>query len=119
MKTKFKNLLHQYKIEAFKSSHSNQEVAEHTQEIQKFTEDALNNALHYQFHKDPDKERMETFTMIRNFTNEALLPPVIEKIMHRVINLECQHRSMVKLVDSLLEVLSEDEEQGRRTSDTG
>ena len=117
MKTKFKNLLHQYKVEAFKSSHSNEEIAEHVQEIRKFTEEALNNAYHYQFHKDPDKDRLETITMIKNFTNEALLPPVIEKIMHRVINLECQHRGMVKLVDNLLEVLSEDDDVDRRGSE--
>jgi len=119
VKTKFKNLLHQYKVEAFKSSHSNDKIAEHSEEIGKFTEDVLNQAHHYQFHKNPDKDRLEIINMIKNFTNEALLPPVIEKIMHRVINLECQHREMVKLVDNLLEVLSEDEDPGRRDSEAG
>jgi len=114
VKKKFKKLLHQYKVEAFKISHNNEQIEGHTQEIHKFTEDALNNAYHYQFKKDPDRELLETITMIKNFTNEALLPPVIERIMHRVINLECQHREMVTLVDNLLEALSEEGEAGRR-----
>ena len=53
VKTKFKNLLHQYKVEAFKSSHNNEQIEEHSQEIGKFTEDVLNrkrdnqNKAHY------------------------------------------------------------------------
>ncbi len=119
MKKKFQELLHQYKVEAFKISHNNEQVAEQTSEILRFTEEALNNAYHYQFRTTPDKERLETFTRIKNFTLEALLPPVLEKIMRRVVVLECQHQEMVKLVDTLLEALSEDEKMGRQDSDVG
>ena len=109
MKKKFKDLLHQYKVEAFKISHGSEQATETTREILRFTEEALNNAYHFHFHKDPSPERLETFTMIKNYTLEALMPPVIEKIMERVDALERQHESVVRLIDNILEVLSEDD----------
>ena len=108
MRKKFHDLLHAYKVEAFKISHNNECVEERTRDILQFTEQALNNAYHYHFHNEPDPQRVETLTMIKNYTLEAILPPVVEKLVQRIAVLERQHESMVKLVDNLLEVLSED-----------
>ena len=99
VKKKFKEILHQYKVEAFKIAHNNEQIAEHTGEILQFTEQALKTSYHYQFHKEPDKDRLETLTMIKNFTLEALMPPIVERLMRRIIVLECQQAEMVKLVD--------------------
>ena len=109
MKKKFKEILHQYKVEAFKIAHNNELISEHTGEILQFTEDALKTSYHYHFHKEPDKNHIETLTMIKNFTLEALLPPIVERLMRRIVVLECQQAEMVKLVDNLLEALSTDD----------
>lgn len=114
MRKKFKDLLHNYKVEAFKVSHNTEQLEAITNEILHHTEEALNNAYHYHFHQDPDPKRIETFNMIRNFTLESLLPPVVEKIMRRVVVLEHQHSELVQLFDGILEVLSEDEERDVR-----
>lgn len=108
MKKKFKDLLHQYKVEAFKISHSEQS-SELRDEILQFTEETLKGAYHFQFHEDPDPQRMVTFNLIKNFMLEALLPQVMERVTRRVIVLEKQHAALVKLVDEILEVLSEAE----------
>ena len=117
MKEQFKELLHHYKVEAFKVSHGNDRVQETTEEILKFTEDALHNEYHYHFHKDPDPKRIETFEMIRSYTLEALMPPVLEKLVRRITVLEKQHDELVRLVDNLLEALSN--EGGRVDSNAG
>ena len=107
MKKKFHDLLHAYKVDAYRIAHNEHDPA--TKEaIAKFTEQALDHAFTYHFHKDPSPERLETFTMIKNYTTEALMPPLIEMMMRRVIALEKQNQRMVKLVDDLLETLSED-----------
>ncbi|MHC5071608.1 MAG: hypothetical protein ACYTGO_14095, partial [Planctomycetota bacterium] len=61
-----------------------------------------------------DPEHIETFNLIKNYTLEALLPPVVEKIMRRVSNLEKQHGALVALVDQILEELSEDDSAERK-----
>lgn len=110
MRKKFRDLLHAYRVESFKITHNNEHLSESTAEILKFTDEALNNAYHYQFHKkNPDPKRVETFNMIKNFTVEAILPPVLEKVMRRIMVLEKQSAAMEKLIDDLLESLSEDE----------
>ena len=65
MKRRFKQILHQYKVEAFKISHGNDHVAETTKEILRLTDEALNNAYHYHFHKLDDPKRAEMFNMMR------------------------------------------------------
>ena len=115
MKQKFRKLLHAYRLQAFKASHaegppdSADSADSATQEILSSTGEALNNAYLYHFHKDPDPKRIETFNMIKNYTLEALLPPVVEKIMWRVSSLEKQHQVLVDLIDQILEELSEDD----------
>lgn len=106
MNKAFHNLFHRYKVEAFKISHNHDSVEEITKEILAFTEQTLNNAYHFHFHKDPDPDRIETFNMIKHYTLEALMPPVVEKVTRRLVTLEKQHHALVKLVGDLLEALS-------------
>ncbi len=108
VKKKFQKILHHYKVEAFKISHGNEQVKETTNEILGFTEEALNNAYQYRFHSDPDPKRIETFKMIKNYTLEALLPPVVEKLVWKINVLEKQHEELVRTVGEILETLSDD-----------
>jgi hypothetical protein len=108
VKKKFKELLHHYKVEAFKISHGQEQVAEITREILRHTEEALNNAYRFHIHGDASPQRIETFNMIKHFTLEALLPPVMEKVMRRITVLEKQHTELVRLVGEILETLSHD-----------
>ncbi len=57
--------------------------------------------------------------MIKNFTLEALLPPVLERITQRIVVLEKQHSELVRLVDQILEVLSDDEGSQEPGSNVG
>jgi hypothetical protein len=116
VKKKLKDALHRYKVEAFKISHHPEEVAEVSREILSHTEEALQNAYHYHFHKDPNAQRIEVFNMVKAFVCEALLPPVVEKVMRRITVLEKQNAQMVKLLDELMEALSEDDEPARKVA---
>lgn len=114
MKQKFRKLLHAYRVRAFKATHADETVDEPAAEALSSTGEALNNAYQYHFHKDPSPEQIETLNMIKNFTLEALLPPVVEKIMRRLDSLEKQHAALVDLVDGILEELSDDEAAERK-----
>lgn len=114
MKKKFRELLHAYRVQAFKASHAEDLVDDATDEMLSSTGEALNNAYAYHFHKDPSPKQIETLNMIKNYTLEALLPPVVEKIMRRLDSLEKQHAALVDLVDRILEELSDDDEAAER-----
>ncbi len=114
MKKKFRKLLHAYRVQAFKAAHADDTVADATAEMLSSTGEALNNAYEYHFHKDPNPEQIETLNMIKNYTLEALLPPVVEKIMRRVNSLEKQHQVLVDLIDQILEELSDGDPAERK-----
>lgn len=114
MKEKFRKLLHAYRVQAFKATHADDPVDEATEETLSSTGEALNNAYEYHFHKDPSPKQIETLNMIKNYTLEALLPPVVEKIMRRLDSLEKQHAALVDLVDRILEEISDGDAAERK-----
>ncbi len=111
MKKKLKDALHRFKIEAFKMTHHSPEEQEDVaREILEHTSEALDNAYYFHFDKDKDvsAHRVETFQMIKSVALETILPPVVEKLMRRITVLEHTNASMIKLLDELMEALSED-----------
>lgn len=109
MKKKLKDALHRYKVESFKLSHHGLDFAEASHEILEATQVALQNAYRLHFEKHADPQQAETFRMVKTFVTEALLPPVMEKVMRRIAALEKQQSQMVDLLGELMEALSEDD----------
>ena len=109
MKKKLKDALHRFKVDTFKMTHHGvQEQQDVTREILDHTGLALQNAYHFHFSKDTPPHRVEMFQMVKSVALETLLPPVVEKLMRRIIVLEHQQANMVKLLEELMEGLSED-----------
>ncbi|MCR9246813.1 MAG: hypothetical protein NXI31_17405 [bacterium] len=110
MKKKLKDALHRYKVEAFKMTHhtTDEQDADVAREILDHTGEALQNAYHFHFDEKTSPHRVETFQMIKSVMLETILPPVLEKVMLRVTVLEHQNQELVKLLDELMEILSED-----------
>jgi hypothetical protein len=106
MQERFKALLHQYKLEVFHNEHDKQSIQEITSECCHITEEILHEKFHYHFHKLPDANRAEIINMISNYTREAVLPPVVEKLVLRIVVLEKRIQALVHMNEQVLEVLS-------------
>lgn len=109
MKRKFADALKTYKKEVYKVDHDPAELRSLTREALNFTEAALDNSYHYHFHKLPDATRAEMINMINNYTLEALLPPIVEKISKRQLMLERKMELLVHLLEESLEQMGEGE----------
>ena len=108
MHRKFKDLLHGYKREVFQLEHHQKDVDNITKECMDVCEDVLAQKYSYHFHKLPDADRAEIINMINNYTREAILPPVVERIVLRQIKLEKRFDALLGLTQQLLEILSTD-----------
>ena len=106
MHKKFKELLHQYKLDVFHAEHDKKSAEEITTECLHITEEILEDKFHYHFHKLPDADRAEIINMINNYTREALLPPIVEKLVKRQVMLERRMEALVRLNEQILENLS-------------
>ncbi|MEM7307833.1 MAG: hypothetical protein AAF682_14235 [Planctomycetota bacterium] len=106
MHRKFKELLHQYKLDVFRIEHDKKDVEQITSECMEICEDLLNQKYSYHFHKLPDAGRAEIINMINNYTREAILPPIVESLVHRHVTLEHRIESLEKFLESMLETLS-------------
>jgi hypothetical protein len=101
---KFKQLLHDYKVNLYRGEHNN--VQKLTEECMAITDEVLNQNYHYHFHKLPDANRAEIINMINNYTKEAILPPVVEKLVERQIANERHVQALEELVEQILATLS-------------
>ena len=110
MHKKFAKLLHQYKLDVFKVEHNQKDVTALTRECMTICEDVLQQKYEYHFHKLPDADRAEIINMINNYTREAILPPVVEQLVHRQVILEKRYDALVGLIEQMLETLSEEPE---------
>ncbi len=107
MHRKFSDLLHGYKRDVFRIQHEQQDVDSITTECMSICEDVLEQKYTYHFHKLPDADRAEIINMINNYTREAILPPVVERIVNRQVILEHRMAAMENFIANMLEVLSQ------------
>lgn len=108
VQTKFQQLLHQYKLELFHAEHDKKSAEEIASECMHLTDDVLKQKYHYHFRKLPDADRAEIINMINNYTREAILPPLVEKIVKRQVLTEKRLNAMQRLMEQILETLSND-----------
>jgi hypothetical protein len=114
LQTKFQQLLHDYKVELFHVAHDKKSAEEISSECLHLTEDVLKSKYHYHFQKLPDASRAEIINMINNYVRDAILPPVVEKIVTRQVLLEKRLAAQQHLLEKILETLSGDASAARR-----
>ena len=112
MHRKFEKLLHEYKVEVFHADHDKQTCDEIAAECLQVTDEVLKQNYRYHFHQLPDANRAEIINMISNYTREALLPPVVEKLVERQLHMEKRMDAIVHLTVRILEALSEPSPEG-------
>lgn len=108
MHRKFKAILHDYKKEVFHAQHDRSSLEEMTTAVLVATQDVMQEKFTYHFHKLPDADRAEIINMINNYVREAILPPVIEKILQRQLLQERRVDAIEHMLQEVLEVLSQD-----------
>ena len=106
MHKRFEAILHKFKIDQFHAEHDRRSVQEITDECMHVTDEVLKQKYHYHFHQLPDANRAEIINMVNNYTREAILPTVVEKLVLRQIKLERRVQALMDLNHQILEVLS-------------
>ena len=106
MHKRFEKLLHRYKRDIFQIEHHQKDVESVTEECMAISQDVLTQKYNYHFHKLPDANRAEIINMINNYTREAILPPVVEKMVERHVVLERHVLALQGLIEDMLELLS-------------
>ncbi len=107
MHSRFKELLHTYKREVFRLEHHQMDVEGITKECLHIRDDLLAQKYRYHFHELPDANRAEIINMVNNYTREAILPPIVEKLVERQVVLERHVTALERLLEQMLELLSE------------
>jgi hypothetical protein len=106
-RSRVQEALHEYKKECYLFEHDadrHQDVAKETARI---VAGILEQQFHYRFHKPPNPERTEIFTMIENYAREAILPPVLGSLVERIVLLERRHAAALRCMESILSVFED------------
>lgn len=107
MQETLRRLLHEYRVESFRATHSPEQLKERTKEALRLCREALHQVYHFHVHNAPDPARAETLNLIHDYAVEALLPPVLERVIERELMLEKKHDLAIKLLERVLEVIAD------------
>lgn len=108
MQRKLKQILHDYKKNVFRTAHHQQNVEAITRECVTICEEVLVQKYHYHFHKLPDANRAEIVNMIDSYVREAILPPVVQRLVERQVLVEKRVDALYHALEQTLEALSQD-----------
>ncbi|MFQ5747849.1 MAG: hypothetical protein ACE5H3_00130 [Planctomycetota bacterium] len=106
MQQKFAEALRAYRKEIYRIEHDPNELQDLTDDSLEYTKEYLDNAYHFHFHKLPDASRAEIINMINNYTLEALMPPIVEKLIRRQLLTEKKLELLVGLLEEALDKIS-------------
>jgi hypothetical protein len=116
VQTKFQELFHRFKVQSFHREHDKESVEQLTKQCLHITEDVLQQKYRYHFNKLPDASRVEIINMINSYVREAILPPVIEKMVERQVKLELRVQAMLDMQREMLEILSQEQSTSAKGS---
>jgi len=105
-KRRLKELLHEYKRDTYRMTHSPDSLDAITKQCVAIASEVMKDKFHYHFRKLPDANRAEIINMIHNYTTEALLPPILEKIISRQLLMERKLDRTINLLERALEAVT-------------
>jgi flagellar motor switch protein FliG len=98
-------ILHDFKKECYLLEHRSGLHDQVEQEVQRTVRELLSLSHRYEFHRQPTKERAEIFNMIENYTREAVLPPILNRLVERMVVLEGRQAAGVRCIERLIHVI--------------
>lgn len=110
-RSKVHEALHDYKRECYQLEHAPEVHDVVVRDAQRLVHDVLAQNFHYHFHKPVNPERAEVFGMIENYTREAVLPPVVGKLVERIVLLEKRHDAAIRCLERVLGLIQNESKE--------
>ena len=104
-------VLHDYKKECFLLEHRSGLHEQVEKETQRAVKDLLSVPHHFEFNQPPTPERAEMLNLIENYTREAILPPILHRLVERMLVLERRQAAAVRCFERLVGLFEESERQ--------
>lgn len=100
-------ILHDYKKECYFIEHRSGVHEQVAHETQRVVKELLTLSHHYEFHQKPTPERAEILNMIENYVREAILPPILNRLVERILVLDRRHQAGVRCLERLIGLFEE------------
>ena len=110
-RSKIQKILHEYKKTCFLYEHDADGHSEHVEvakDTERIVQEILAQNFHFEFHKPVDPASAETIGMIENYAREAVLPPVLTKLVEKVVVLEKRQAAGIQCLEELIKLLEEE-----------
>ncbi len=98
-----------YKKRVFELEHDTTQLAARQAQVKKSVGEILGEKSHFKFHQKIDPQNAATLDLIYDFCHEALLPPVVTRLVERVAVLEARQVASLELISKVMEHLAIDQ----------
>lgn len=113
-RSRVNEILHDYRKECYLLEHRSgaHEQVEH--ERQRIVKELMALTHHFEFHRTLTPERAEIYNMIENYVRDAILPPIVSKLVERLVVLEKRQAAGIRCLERLISVIEEAEVNSER-----
>ncbi len=98
-------ILHDYRKECYRLQHAPDAHEAVAREQKRIVEEILQANHHFVFHKPVNAAQAEIFTMIEDYTREAVLPPVLNRLVERLVVLEKRQEAGIRCLERLIHLI--------------
>lgn len=107
LRAEIHRFLHDYRKSVFALEHDPEAIQTRQQRVESFVHELLDQKFHYHLHQKVDRTRADMIQLIHHYCQEALLPPIVNRLAERVVFMEQRHAKALELVEKVLDKLSE------------
>lgn len=100
-------VLHDYKKECFFLEHRSGVHEQVESETARVVKELLAIPHRFEFHSKPTAEQAEMLNLIEDYVREAVLPPILNKLVERLLIAERRHHAGVRALERLTHLFEE------------
>lgn len=100
-------VLHDYKKECFFLEHRSGVQEQVEAETQRIVKEMLAIPHRFEFHSKPTPEQAVMLNLIEDYVREAVLPPILHKLVERVLIVERRHQAGARALERLSHLFEE------------
>lgn len=111
-KSELHAFFHDYKKRVFELEHDSAQIAARQAQVAKSVGEILGEKSRFKFHQKVDPKNAATLDLIYDFCHEALLPPVVTRLVERIAVLEARQAASLDLIAKVMERTADEGRSG-------
>lgn len=107
-RSQVREALHEYKKECYLLEHTSEKHKSVETETRRIVDEILAQNFHYHLRRPINSESAETLGLIESYIREAVLPPVVDSLVEKLVIMEKKHEAGIRCLEQIIKLTDQD-----------